>query len=583
MTDRETLPAWLGWTRLAIGVAQGVALYFINDGRQALDPVLHQALWITALFVPVMLVGGLGAIRPLVLAIWVAAATAIVAGLAAYGASIRVLSLQSWEQPALYFIAPIFLFVGHHLVAGGDEARKWIAPYDRYFDLGWRHGAQLVLAVAFTGAFWAVLLLGAQLFELIGISLLVNLLHEDWFRWPATCGVFAAAIHLTDLRSGMVRGARALGLVLLSWLLPAMTFFVAAFIVALPFTGLQPLWDTRSATAILLSAAVALVVLINAAYQDGAQQPGFVLRWAARIAAVLMTPLAVLAAYALWLRIDQYGLTPERIYATAILVVGACYAVAYLVGAFWPRWMRTLEVGNVASAFVVLIVVVAIFSPIADPARLSVADQMRRLEAGRIAPADFDVAFLRFDGARYGDDALKRLVADRSSEDAIALGERATRALAATDRWAPSGQNIEELHVQMYPQGAVLPEGFLEQEDLTGAIFMCRSAEMACYAFFVDLDFDGRDEVALANSHTVSFYSRGEDARWRFTGSAQALEGLREQVAAGAVRVAPARFGDLMAGDVRMPVEEIRDFGGPLRVISVRGATAEDDEPTPER
>lgn len=569
LTDRETLPVWLGWTRLAIGLAQGVALYFINDLREATDPALFAALWVTMLFAPVALIGGLGAIRPIVLATWIGGATLVVAGLAAYGASRTVMENWTWEYAQLYVVAPIFLFVGHHLVAAGDEARKWIAPYERYFDLGSRHVAQLALAVAFTGAFWAVLILGSQLFNLIGITLLVDLLDSDWFAMPATTGVFAAAIHLTDMRSGLVRGTRALGLTLLAWLLPAMAFLAAAFFLALPFTGVQPLWETRAATAILLGSAAALVILVNAAYQDGEHPPGLILRWSARVAAVLMTPLAVLAAYALWLRIDQYGLTPERIYAAAVLVVGGCYAVAYSIGAFQSRWMRTLEVGNVASAFVMLVVVVALFSPIADPARLSVADQMRRLESGRIAPEDFDVVFLRFDGARYGDAALRQLVADRSSEEAIALGERARRVLALNERWAAQVQNAgAPVELRMHPEGAAPPEGFLDQPDLTGGLMMCRTRDMVCDGMFIDLDGDGRSEFIVSTMHFLSIYAQGDDGRWAFVANASAPENFSALAASGAVRVAPARFGDLIIGDDRVPVTEVEPGRGPA-IVSV--------------
>lgn len=560
-SERESLPAWLGWARLAIGLAQGGALYFISEAHETMDPALHSALWITTIFVPVMLVGGLGAIRPIVLGIWVGGAAVIVAALSAYAVSRRVLELESWERPELYFIAPIFLFVGHHLVAAGDEARKWIAPYARYFDLGWRHGAQLGLAIGFTLAFWAVLFLGAQLFNLIGINALVRLLEQTWFSMPATCAVFASAIHLTDLRSGMVRGARALGLVLLSWLLPAMAFIAAAFFVTLPFTGVQPLWETRTATAILLCAAAALVVLINAAYQDGAHSAGFILRWSARVAAVLMTPLALLAAYALWLRIDQYGLTPERIYAAAILVIGGCYAVAYAIGAFWPCWMRTLEIGNVASAFVMLAVIIALFSPIADPARLSVADQMHRLANGRTASDDFDVTFLRFDGARYGDEALRRLVADRSTEEAIALGERAARILEADNRWSPQAQTAETLEIRMHPAGATVPEGFLEDTDPVGGLMMCRTRDVICDGVLLDVDGDGRSEFVLAGLGFLSVYAQDVEGHWSFVASGHAPSDFSAQAAAGAVRVAPARFGDLVVGEDRVPVTEVNPRG----------------------
>jgi hypothetical protein len=561
--QKESLPPWLGWARLAIGLAQGIALHFLVDAREGMDPTLHASLWMPALFVPVVLVGGLGALRTITLIAWIAAAAAATAALAWYdvvrlGESGR----QAWQPSELYFILPPLLFVAHHLIAAGDEARRLFAPYERYFDLGSRHAAQLLLAVLFTGAFWAVLALGAQMFNLIGIEFLVELIDETWFFFPATFGVFAAAIHLTDLRSGMVRGARALGLALLSWLLPAMTGLTTAFFVALLFTGLQPLWETRAATAILLGAAAALVVLVNAAYQDGVAQPGPILRWSARAASLLMTPLAVLAAYALYLRIEQHGLTPERIFALAVLAVGACYVIAYLVGAFWPRWMKPLEAGNVASAFLALAVAISLFSPIADPARISVADQMRRLETGAVSPANFDVTFLRFDGASYGLEALRRLRDDRSTVERARLAQRASNALQAQDRWDPNlDQPRSALELTVYPDGAELPETFVMQRDMIGAAQMCGMGGRAvqCEAFMFDVNGDGDAEIIVGAVHgPISVYDDGEGGHWRViaSGARPPELNLRDAFQRGRVRMVTPRIGDLEIGDVRIPLSE---------------------------
>ena len=72
---------------------------------------------------------------------------------------------------------------------------------------------------------------------------------------------FTCAIHVTDVRAGIVRGARTLKLTLLSWLLPIMALIAVTFLATLLFTGLEPLWSTRRATPVLLAAAAALVFL----------------------------------------------------------------------------------------------------------------------------------------------------------------------------------------------------------------------------------------------------------------------------------------------------------------------------------
>ena len=68
----------------------------------------------------------------------------------------------------------------------------------------------------------------------------------------------------------------------------------------------------------------------------------------------------------------------------------------------FPGWLAVYRADKTeADAEAIAEGIVAFFTPIADPARLAVADQVRRLESGRVAPAQFDFTSLRFDGARY--------------------------------------------------------------------------------------------------------------------------------------------------------------------------------------
>ncbi len=192
---------------------------------------------------------------------------------------------------------------------------SFVTRYRNYFDATWKFGVQLALALAFVVAFWLTLLLGAQLFKLINLDFLERLIEHSWFADPATALAIAAAIHLTDVRAGLVAGIRTVVLTLLSWLLPLMALLALGFVGSLIFTGLDPLWQTRSAAGIMLTAAGVLVVLINAAYQDGEAEGArpFVLRYAELVASALLVPLVGLAAYALALRVQQYGWSVERI------------------------------------------------------------------------------------------------------------------------------------------------------------------------------------------------------------------------------------------------------------------------------
>ena len=72
-----------------------------------------------------------------------------------------------------------------------------------------------------------------------------------------------------------------------------------------------------------------------------------------RAMAALVLPLALMAAYALWLRIDEYGLTPMRLLSVAV-------AVLYGVGHLWAAIRSDLEGGFWRTNIVVAGVMLAV-------------------------------------------------------------------------------------------------------------------------------------------------------------------------------------------------------------------------------
>ena len=325
--------------RLAVGLVQGIALYLLLEAeRHHLFPTTQQmALVFVFAFVPILFLQGLGTVRLSRLLVWCAVAAAVAAGLGYYAAWRDTgAQFSGGRFAAGLFLAP-GLFIAHALVLGGDADRRFMATYPTHFDVAWKLALQLVLVAMFEIAFWLLLLLGAVLFNMIGLSFLRELIGHDWFIYPATALVVAGGFHLTDMQPAIVRGMRNLVLVLFSWLLPLMTLLAAGFLCALPFTGLEPLWRTGHASGELLGATAVLVILINAMFQDGRGEHPAVLRYAGIIAAVALVPLAELAGYALVLRVQQYGWTTDRVATAATVLVAGFYAIGYAVsgGAAW--------------------------------------------------------------------------------------------------------------------------------------------------------------------------------------------------------------------------------------------------------
>jgi hypothetical protein len=570
----------VGAARAFIGLAQGLALYgyfeaFQNAAWPATNGPLFAALCVTAIFVPLIVVLDLTELRPRLLAGWVLVATLICACVAWYDIYRDPTSAQALPRnlpsPQLWFGLGLGLFVGHSLLISGANDKRFIARYSTYFGVAWKYGLQAAVAAAFAGVFWLVLLLGAALFKLIELDFLSRLVEKPWFWIPATTIVLTCAIHLSDIRVGIIRGIRTLSCNLLAWLLPLMALIAVGFIAALPYTGLQPLWNTRHASPILLAAAASLIFLVNAAYQDGARAGDGsagdarpmppLLRWAIAAASIVLVPIVLLTAYGISLRVRQYGWTPERVVATACTLLAALYAVGYAIGGIRsnisPFW---LEATNIATAFASTLIFLALFTPLADPARISVDDQVGRLKAGAIAPEKFDYPFLRFSSGRFGIDALRELaerkdlplVAERSA-DALQKKFRdpfARGPLAAEDR----ARNI----MVVRPQGQTLPPSFLETNwgklRISPSAPLCLTEPSNCEAVIADLNGDGIAEIVILSPGygPAAVFSSSDGQVWSYIGSLPKCTGVFDALLAGNYKLVEPEWRDLEVAGRRL-------------------------------
>jgi len=518
MEERANSPV-IGWARIATGLVQGVGLWALTEAVDnkvwpATNGALFGALAAIVLFTPFVVLAGLAEMRRRNVVIW-AVAVAVVMGLLGLHDITRQAAFTSidWLSPQMMVFTAAGLFIGHHLLEAGDLDDRLIARYPTYFDLAWKHGVQMAMSAGFVGVFWVVLMLGGALFKLIGIDFVEELIRKSWFAFPATTTMFAAAVQLTDVRHTLIRGVRTVALTLLSWISPVLVFLAAAFMASLPFTGLDVLWKTKSAAAILLSAAAVMVILINAAYQDGVPDTPTprVLRWAARIGGVLLIPLVAVAAYALGLRIGQYGLTPDRIVAAACVIAGACYAVGYGVAAVLPgMWMKALEVTNVVTAFVALGLLLAIFSPLADPARLSVNDQMARIAAGKVAADKIDYRFLRFHGEKYGKAAL-----DALAKKGGVYAAKVKDARSWTNEWSSKGEAPMAFDPAKlaWTNGAAVA-GFPGSDNKTLLLLGRQCSTGSCRAMPLDIDGDGKVEILIHATASVFAYKSDAESHW---------------------------------------------------------------------
>lgn len=506
----------VGQLRLIVGLAQGGLLYLLYHAQQAGSwPANHPGLFFPLLLggivLPVLLISSLGHLQRRALLLWLGAAALVLTAIGLHDAWRHALDAAPHKHPAplAYLFSVAFFFVAHSLVLAGAHDGRRVAHYATCFESAWKLAIQLLFSAMFVAGVWLVMWLGDALFDLLKLNFLGELLRKSWFSVPLVCLAFSSAMHTTDVRPAIVRGIRSLLLVLMAWILPIAVLLVGGFLAALPFTGLQVLWQTRHATAVLLASCAVLVLLVNAAFQAGDAAPGLArsVRLAARLACFLPLPLALLGVYALGLRVGDYGWTTERVLAAACLLVALFYAGGYLLAAAnrHEPWLDGLRQVNLAAAFLVLGVAFALFTPIADPTRIAVNDQVARLARGAIPAERFDYVFLRFHGARYGMRALQALAQHGAGPQAGTVRARSAAMLKRTfeDPWHTPDFAAADMsaNLRVWPQGAQLPPGFLQQEwhaARNAVVPAClRRAGSQCDAFVLDADGDGQQDVLL--------------------------------------------------------------------------------------
>ncbi|MGH7628092.1 MAG: DUF4153 domain-containing protein, partial [Gemmatimonadales bacterium] len=467
---------------------------------------------------------------------------------------------------ALWWILTPFLQAS---VRGGRP--RGTPPYAELFEAGWQNTLVVVQAALFTGLFWALLWLWAELFVIVGVQVFEELFQEPAFVYPVTSVTFGYAVALAQSRESFVLLLRRHLFGVLAWLLPLVALIASAFLLTLPATGLAPLWKTGHATFLMLWLQVFLLFFFNAAYQDGGQPP-FYPRWlqAALRAAVLAVPVyASLSAYSLWLRIAQHGLSVDRIWAALFIAVVALYGIGYLFAAFRDGpWMGAIGRVNTGMAWVLVGLIVAVNSPLLEPKRLAAADQLSRLLAGRVPAAKFDYDYLRFNLGVFGDRALRRLAAGPTGHaEAAEIKRLASATLAKAQRWDQPGPPADvAAHIEVLPRGTSLDSDlvayFRQQADsAAGAGPVClRVAGVACVMLVVDLDGDGGSEVASVSGYPMNVYARTA-AGWRRVGELRGdVYGSDprwvDSVRASAPRVFPSRWHTLEIGGRRLYLAE---------------------------
>lgn len=353
-----------------------------------------------------------------------------------------------------------------------DEGR-WRFPYQRLHGHAWTDAVIGAASIAFMLITFLLVLLVGQLFSLIGITLISDLWENAWSVLGLAGASFGGAAAMLRERDGLLGTLQRVVQIILSVLAPILAAAVALFLMALPATGLTPLWETDHATPILLFCAAGALLFANAVIGNGREErsPSQILQFSALVLSLSILPFAIIAAVSMGTRIGQYGWTPERLWgAVAVglaLVYGAAYFWSVVKGRFdFDDVIRPL---NIKLAIATCGLAILLAMPFIDFGAISTRSQLARLTSGVVPVDKFDWSALRYDFGPAGRAALARLV---KSPDAK-ISAAAKDANATGNRWeledkARNVASAETLSkkIRILPGEVPLPPGLLEAFQL---------------------------------------------------------------------------------------------------------------------
>lgn len=565
-----------------VGALVGIAMWFLFEvaGEVVSNP---QAFVILASFVAggaavlLAMAGPLSLGRAAFGAMLLAAPSALALGWASSGFE----ELETFIRNGLALVAwGVILFVGTpFLIVALRKDGDW-RSYPELFDCSWRIVVRYAAAWLFVGLFWGILLLSNALLEIVDITVIDDLIDIEPMPHILTGAMLGLAIRVVhEMRDYL---SPFMLLRLLRLLVPVVLVVVGIFVAALPFRPFDGLFGQLSPAATLLVVALGAVSLVSVAVdkdEDHAVKLGF-MRLATEGLALLLPIIAGLAAYAVWLRVAQYGWTPERIAAALASGMVTLYGLLYAVSVLWRgAWMQHVRVVNLAMALLVLLLGFAWLTPLINAERISTRNQVARYLDGKVSAAELAVWEMQHSWGRAGVAGIAELKALEGEEHAdlhraIELSETSEYRHVFERRTTDTGRDarIERLAgvLTVLPEGreitpqmlAELPNHRLEdwlmacdREPEPGCVvvlgdFSTRTPQTGGIAFLPGRS-DRYDAVALRFVQgQVMLGSYLRDAE-----TGMALRLTREDVARvleGGYRIAPSSRKSLWIGDMEI-------------------------------
>lgn len=469
----------------------------------------------------------------------------------------------------------VFMFYGWRLLLMAMLALPWIqyslhvsreqARYPHFYRQLWLNALTLLIVFVANGLFWLVLLLWSEMFKLVGIPFFSTLFFDtDWFCYVAFGLITALAVVLARTQSRLVTAVQKLLTFIATGLLPLVALLALMFILTLPFTGLEAI-SQRVSAAGLMSTLTLLLLLLMAIVREPQKEalpyPG-ALRYLIKCSLIVAPIYMLIAGWSLWVRIQQYGWTPERLYGVLVVVVLLVWSFGYLASIL-RRGRNPLELQGpviLGVSLLALGLLVLLSSPVIDAWRISVNSHMGLYHSGKIKPDQVSLYMLDHSG-KPGRAALEALQKD------VAFNQDSKRRRDLNSLLQGSRDPVKELTATQLVSKVVIAPGSEKPDDAFWTFVKAQgyritscAEQNACVLVSQDLNADGHPEQVLyAFGDGESLVFGMQKNKWDLLAVARLPEGfnkdkLLQAVANQQLGSAPRIWRDITIDGKRLPM-----------------------------
>lgn len=406
----------------------------------------------------------------------------------------------------------VFMFYGWRLLLMAMLALPWIqyslhvsreqARYPHFYRQLWLNALTLLIVFVANGLFWLVLLLWSEMFKLVGIPFFSTLFFDtDWFGYVAFGLITALAVVLARTQSRLVTAVQKLLTFIATGLLPLVALLALMFILTLPFTGLEAISQRVSAAGLMSTLTLLLLLLIaivREPQKEALPYPG-ALRYLIKCSLIVAPIYMLIAGWSLWVRIQQYGWTPERVYGVLVVVVLLVWSFGYLASIL-RRGRNPLELQGpviLGVSLLALGLLVLLSSPVIDAWRISVNSHMGLYNSGKIKPDQVSLYMLDHSG-KPGRAALEALQKD------VAFNQDSKRRRDLNSLLQGRRDPVKELTATQLVSKVVMAPGSQKPDDAFWAFVKTQgyritscAEQNACVLVSQDLNADGHPEQVL--------------------------------------------------------------------------------------